>query len=119
MTPMPLPQPQTPYRGPLRWLEGVPEPTELAVMAGLLVAGLALLFVSKNMFRTYRRDWVQMGDRSTWQLLWALLTFGVGGGSLSLLWLQLEHIAARMGMPIAIVALLLLAEIRPGRGRRR
>ncbi|MFK5636157.1 hypothetical protein [Ornithinimicrobium sp. LYQ103] len=119
MTPVPLPQPQGPYRGPLRWLDGVPDTTELAVMAGLLVAGLASLFVAKRLFLTYFRDWLQVGDASAWQLLWGVLTLGAGGGSLSWLWLQLEHIAARMGMPIAVVTLLLLAEIWPGRGRRR
>lgn len=118
MTPVPLPQPQRPYRGPLRWLEGVPDTTELAVIAGLLVAGLALLFVAKTLFLTYFRDWVQIGDPRAWQLLWGVLTLVAGGGSLSWLWLQLEHIAARMSMPIAVLILLLMAEIRPGRRRR-
>lgn len=74
--------------------------------------------MTKTLFLTYFRDWAQIGEPSAWQLLWGVLTLAAGGGSLSWLWLQLDHIAARMSMPIAVLILLLLAEIRPRRSRR-
>lgn len=119
MTPTPWPQPTEPYRGPLRWLEGVPDTTELAVIGALLLAGLGLLLIARGLFGTYVRDFAGAGDPRAWQLLWGFLALGAGSGSLLLLWLQIDHLAARMGMPIALLALLLWAEVQPKRGRRR
>jgi hypothetical protein len=101
-------------------MEGVPSLQELAVIGALLVGATSLLLIAWRLLRSYLRDqWSGFYDPSPWRLLWAGASAVAGGGVLWLLWSQLEHIAARMGVSVVVLVLLLVSETRSGGKRRR
>jgi hypothetical protein len=121
MTLPPTPQPAPLYRGPLRWMNGVPSLQELAEMAGLFVGAALLLLLAWRLVRRYiRSQWNGLSDTSAWQVGGAAASALAGSVLLWLLWLQLDHVATRMGVGVGVVVLLLMSELRSGsRSRRR
>lgn len=115
-----LPSPNPVYRGPLKFMDGAPTPNELLVMGALLLVGLLLLLLAWSLIRSYVRGrWNGWMDPSPWQPLWALLAAAAALTSLVVLWLQLEHIAARMGVTVVVFGALLAAETRGSGSRSR
>jgi len=116
-----LPSPNPVYRGPLKFMDGAPTPHELLFMGALLLVGLLLLLLAWSLIRSYVRGrWDGWMDPSPVQPLWALLAAAAGIASLVVLWLKLEHIAARTGVTVIVLGALLAAETRGGsRSRRR
>lgn len=101
-------------------MEGVPSLQELAVMGALLVGAAILILIAWRLLRGYVRGQCSgLSDSSPWQLFWVGVSAVAGGGLLWLLWSQLEHVAARMGVSVAVLVVLLLSEIRSGGRRRR
>lgn len=119
MTPPPTPRPAFPYRGPLRFMEGAPSLQELVVMGTLLLAGTILILVAWRLLRGYvQGKWNGMSESSRWQLFGMGTSALAGGGLLWLLWSQLDHIAARMGVGVAVLVVLLVSEARSSIRRR-
>ena len=108
------------YRGPLRWMEGAPSLQELAGMAALaLLGGILLLNAWRLLKRYVGSHWGGLPDVGPWPVLWVGVNAVAGGGLLTWLWVQLEHIGARMGTAAVVLLVLLASEARPNRARRR
>jgi hypothetical protein len=101
-------------------MEGAPSLAELAGMAVLLLIGSMLILNAWRLLKRYARShWEGWPEAGPWPLLWVGVNAVGGGGLLSWLWLQLEHISARMGIAAVVLVLFLASEVRPNRVRRR
>lgn len=89
-------------------------------MALLLVGGLLLVIVSWRLLRSYVQGWWDgpFGPEH-WRAGGAALSMLAGVGLLSLLWSDLDHIAARMGLTAVVLAVLLVTELDISGGSRR
>lgn len=114
-----MPEPNSPYRGILRWMEGAPSLQELGTLATLFVLGGVLLIVAWRLLRSFALDHV-MGHAasSPWLFVWACTSGLVGLGLLVDLTNRLQSIAARMGIGALVLVLLLASEAGLGRRRR-
>lgn len=89
-------------------------------MAALaLVGGILLLNGWRLLKRLARAHWDGLPDVGPRSLVWIGVNALAGGGLLTWLWVQLEHIGARMGIAAVVLLVLLVSEVRPNRGRRR
>ena len=90
-------------------------------MAGLLIGAALLLLLAWRLVRRYiRNQWNGPSDTSAWQVGGAAASALAGSVLLWLLWLQLDHVATRMGVGVGVLVLLLMSELRSGgRSRRR
>lgn len=100
-------------------MEGAPSLEELAGMAALALFGGILLLNAWLLKRYARSHWDGFPDVGRWPLLWMGVNAVAGGGLLIWLWVQLEHIGARMGVAAVVLLVLLASEVRPNRARRR
>jgi hypothetical protein len=94
---------------------------ELVIMALLLVGGLLLVIVSWRLLRSYAQGWWDgpFGPEH-WRAGGAAVSLLTGAGLLWLLWRDLDHIAARMGLTAFVLAVMLVTELDiGGRTRRR
>lgn len=99
-------------------MDGAPTLTELTILAGLLLGGVLLLLLAWQLLKRFARGhWDGLLEPSPWQPLWAVVSASGGLALLWLMWLNLESIAARMGVTVLALLLLLAAESRRG-GRR-
>lgn len=99
-------------------MEGAPSLDELAGMAVVLLFGSLLILNAWRLLKRYARShWEGWPEAGSWPLLWIGVNAVAGGGLISWLWLQLEHIAARMGIGAVVLAFLLASEARPNRRR--
>ena len=92
-------------------MPGAPTTDELVVMALLLAGGLIMLFAGWRLLRGYGRS-VMEGplEPNHWQPAAALVCVALGVGLLYLLWRGLESVAARMGIGVLTLLVLLYAE---------
>lgn len=110
------PNPQ--YRGPLAWLEGAPSTDELLFMGGLSLVGALLLLLGFRLLLSYGRGWTGPMRPSHGRLGAAIVSAAAGASLLFAIWLRLDSIAARMGLPVLVLIFYLWAEL-PSRSRRR
>lgn len=120
MSSQPPPEPSWIYRGPLGLMDWAPSSKELLLIALLAVGAGLLLLIAVGLARSYAfAVWKGPADPGPWQLPTAGVAALACLGLLALLWLELETIAARMGIGLGLLALLLLSEVRGGKKRRR
>jgi hypothetical protein len=101
-------------------MEGAPSLEELVGLAALALVGSLLLLNAWRLLKLYARShWDGSSEVGPWLLLWMGANAVAGGGLLTWLWMQLEHIGARMGIAAVVLIVLLASEVRPSRGRRR
>jgi hypothetical protein len=100
-------------------MEGAPSTGELLVMAALLVGSAVLVLIAWRLITSYAREiWSGLVAPSRWRQVWPLACAACASLFVWLLWLNLDHIAARMGIGLLLLLVLLGSEIR-GSGRKR
>jgi hypothetical protein len=99
--------------------EGGPTPEELWQLGGVAFAALLLLLLTVHLLRSYGRSWSGPFGPSHSTLVGALASLAAAGGAGWWLYLELDHIAVRMGVPLIFLLTLLRAAFPQGRGARR
>jgi hypothetical protein len=100
-------------------MDGAPSTDELLVMAVLLVVSAVLMLIAWRLVTSYARGtWNGVVAPSAWRLAWALACAACGSLLVWLLWRNLDHIAARMGIGVLLLIVLLVNEGRGSRQRR-
>jgi hypothetical protein len=116
LTPSPLPRPSR--RTPWRLYAGGPTTEELWQLGGLACGALLLLLLAVHLLRSYGRSWSDPFGPGHSTLVGALASLAAAGGAGWWLYLELDHIAARMGVPLIFLLPLLRAAVPQGRGGR-
>lgn len=88
-------------------------------MGGLALGALLLLLLAVYFFRSYGRSWSGPFGPSHRTLGGAFAALAAAGGAGWWLYLRLDHIAARMGIPVIFLLALLSAAFPQGRRARR
>jgi hypothetical protein len=101
-------------------MEGAPSTDELIIMTSLCaVFAVSLLCAVRLVTGYFSASWQGPVEPSPWRLATSLALTLTGAASAWLLWLRVEHIAARMGIATLVLVMLLLAEGPEPRRRRR